>query len=42
MDDIVKELAKVIKWIPKKELDSKWYSEYFDKLNVDLKNEIKN
>jgi ribulose kinase len=39
MEDIVNELLNTIKWIPERERQSKWYDEYLDKVNQDLKNE---
>ncbi len=41
MKEIAEELLKTIKFIPEKERQSKWYLEYLDKINVDLKNELK-
>lgn len=40
MDDIVNELMNTIKWIPINERQSKWYVEYLDKVNQDLKTEL--
>jgi hypothetical protein len=41
MEEIVLELLNTIKWIPEKERQSKWYDEYLDKVNQDLKEENK-
>lgn len=37
MEEIARELLETIKWIPKIERQSKWYEEYLDKVNLDLK-----
>ena len=37
MEEIANELLETIKWIPLIERQSKWYLEYLDKVNVDLK-----
>lgn len=37
MEKIAQELIETIKWIPKIERQSKWYTEYLDKINNDLK-----
>ena len=39
MEEIAKELLKTTKFIPKVERQSKWYIEYLDKINNDLKKE---
>lgn len=39
MEDIALELLMTIRWIPPIERQSKWYEEYLDKINKDLKNE---
>jgi hypothetical protein len=38
MEDIAIELLETIKWIPEHERIGKWYEEYLDKVNSDLKN----
>ena len=40
MEEIANELIETIKWIPEKEKTSKWYKEYLDKVNKDLKNTL--
>jgi hypothetical protein len=40
MEEIAIELLDTIRWIPKWERNSKWYIEYLDKINFDLKNKI--
>lgn len=40
MEEIVMELLETIKWIPERERQSKWYSDYLDKVNKDLKQKI--
>lgn len=42
MEEIIKELSNTVKYIPKQERNSKWYKEYLDKINTDLKNELEN
>ena len=37
MEEIVKELLQTVQWIPENERQSKWYEEYLDKVNKDLK-----
>jgi hypothetical protein len=37
MEEIAKELLNTIRYIPKEERKSKWYKEYLDKVNADLK-----
>ena len=37
MEEIVEELLNTIKWIPLIERQGKWYEEYLDKINKDLK-----
>jgi len=37
MEEIANELLKTIKFIPKKERQSKWYAEYLDKIHAELK-----
>lgn len=37
MEEIAEELLRTIKYIPEAERQSKWYSEYLDKVNSDLK-----
>lgn len=39
-EEIAKELLKTIQSIPDEEKKSKWYLEYLDKLNIDLKNSL--
>jgi hypothetical protein len=39
-EEIVKELLKTIQSIPIEERQSKWYLEYLDKLNIDLKKSL--
>jgi len=41
MKEIVVELLETIKWIPERERMGKWYEEYLDKINEDLKNKLK-
>jgi len=41
MEEIAKELLETIKWIPQKERQGRWYEEYLDKINKDLKAEMK-
>ena len=43
MEDIVLELLETIRWIPFEERQGKWFEEYLDKVNEDLKklNKIK-
>lgn len=40
MEDIAIELLETIKWIPKEEKNSRWYREYLDKVNEDLKKKL--
>lgn len=40
MQDIAEELLKTIKYIPIEERQSKWYLEYLDKVNKDLKKQL--
>lgn len=40
MEDIAEELLKSIKFLPKEEKQSRWYKEYLDKINNDLKQEL--
>jgi hypothetical protein len=40
MQDIVNELLDTIKWIPIEERQTKWYTEYLDKVNEDLKRSL--
>lgn len=40
MEDIVIELLDTVRWIPEVEKNSKWYKEYLDKINFDLKTEV--
>ena len=40
MEEIVIELLETIKWIPERERQSKWYNEYLNKINIDLKAKI--
>ncbi len=40
MEEIAAELLQTIRWIPENERRSKWYMEYLDKVNRDLKKEI--
>lgn len=40
MREIAEELLKTIKFIPLQERQSKWYLEYLDKVNQDLKEEL--
>lgn len=42
MEAIVKELLETIKWIPIAERQGRWYEEYLDKVNKDLKLENNN
>ena len=42
MEQIAKELLNTIKFIPKEERQSKWYKEYLDKVNKDLKISLEN
>lgn len=37
MEEISNELLNTIRFIPKEERQSKWYIEYLDKINEDLK-----
>jgi len=37
MEEIAEELLRSIKFIPEEERKSKWYKEYLDKINTDLK-----
>lgn len=39
MEEIAKELLETIRWIPQREKQSRWYMEYLDKINKDLKGE---
>jgi Holliday junction resolvase-like predicted endonuclease len=41
MEEIAKELLNTIKFIPIQERQSKWYKEYLDKVNKDLKDKLK-
>lgn len=41
MEEIVKELLETIKWIPIAERQGRWYEEYLDRVNKDLKLENK-
>jgi hypothetical protein len=36
MEGLAEELIETIKWIPKAERQSKWYSEYLAKIHDDL------
>lgn len=40
MEEIATELLETIKWIPEYERIGKWYEEYLDKVNLDLKNKL--
>lgn len=40
MKEIAEELLKTIKFIPLLERQSKWYKEYLDKVNADLKTSL--
>lgn len=40
MKEIVEELLKTVKYIPLHERNSRWYREYLDKVNNDLKAEL--
>lgn len=40
MEEIIDELAFTVRWIPEEERNSKWYSGYLDKVNIDLKEKI--
>lgn len=40
MEEIAKELLKTIQFIPIEERQSKWYIEYLEKVNNDLKTEL--
>ena len=40
MKEIAEELLKTIKFIPLQERQSKWYKEYLDKVNTDLKTSL--
>jgi hypothetical protein len=42
MKEIAEELLKSIKFIPIQERKSKWYKEYLDKVNKDLKISLEN
>jgi len=42
MKEITEELLKTIKFIPPQERQSKWYKEYLDKVNIDLKTSLEN
>ena len=37
MEEIALELLETIQWIPEHERKSKWYREYLDKVNINLK-----
>ena len=40
MEEIAEELLKTIKFIPIQERQSKWYLEYLNKVNKDLKSSL--
>lgn len=43
MEEVAVELLETIRWIPDCERKSKWYTEYLDKVNQDLKDlQLKN
>jgi len=42
MEEIAEELLKTIKFIPIEERKSRWYKEYLDTVNKDLKKQINN
>jgi hypothetical protein len=42
MKEIAEELLKSIKFIPIQERNSKWYKEYLDAINKDLKMSLEN
>ena len=37
MKEIIVELSNAIRWIPIRERQGKWFEEYLDKINEDLK-----
>ena len=37
MQEIIEELLDAVKWIPHRERQGKWFEEYLDKVNADLK-----
>lgn len=40
MEEIAEELLRTIKFIPIRERQSRWYQEYLDKVNKDLKTSL--
>ena len=40
MEEIAIELLETIKWIPVRERSGKWYKDYLDKVNEDLKSKM--
>lgn len=40
MEEIAKELLETVQWLTTDDLNSKWYMEYLDKVNLDLKAEL--
>lgn len=40
MEEIVRELQNTVKWLTDSDKQSKWYMEYLDKVNEDLKAEL--